>query len=62
MAKYCDDISCSQFTGSECKLGFIITFRLPKSMSDAVYHNWGYVMPKVCRKRIGKASQSRGRE
>lgn len=49
--KYCDDANCRKFDVDECKLGFQIRLRLPRSMADAVYHNWGYVMPKVCRAR-----------
>ena len=50
--RYCDDANCPKFiNGNECKLGFNIHFRFPKSMADAVYHHWGYVMPKVCRKK-----------
>lgn len=52
--KYCDDANCPQFEGGECKVGFNIRLRVPKSIADAVYHNWGYVMPKVCRKRNAK--------
>lgn len=56
--KYCDDANCPQFgkdEWGECGLGFIIQFRVPKTLADAVYHKWGYVMPKVCRKRITKS-------
>ncbi len=56
--KYCDDANCTKFDGDECELGFSIRFRLPQSMADAVYHNWGYVMAKACRRgRIGKSKE-----
>ena len=50
--KYCDDANCPKFSGGECKLGFILRFRTPKSLSETVYHDWGYVMPKQCRNRL----------
>jgi len=40
---YCDDIECPQLNyniddeGSNCELGFNNSFRVPKSMADAVY-------------------------
>ena len=52
--KYCDDANCPHFQtedDSDCALGFNNPLRLPKDMADAVYGNWGYVMPKVCRIR-----------
>ena len=49
--KYCDDTNCPNFlNGEDCKLGFELEFRTPKSISEAVYSDWGYLMPKVCRK------------
>jgi len=51
--KYCDDVNCSNCSPGNldgtCKLGFKNRFRVPGSMADAVYSNWGYVMPKICR-------------
>jgi len=60
--KYCDDEPCPKLNGDECDLGFNIKFRLPKSIADAVYHNWGYVKAKACRKKskgvVKRCSQS----
>lgn len=55
--KYCDDVKCPKFIGGECELGFKIQFRVPKSMSDIQFHNWGYVMAKACRKSKSHLSQ-----
>ena len=51
--KYCDDAGCPNFSPSnpdgDCKLGFKIHFRVPRSMGAIMRHDWGYVMPKMCR-------------
>jgi len=52
--KYCDDANCPNFEGGGCALGFELKFRVPKSYSDVNTHNWGYIMPKVCRYRLLK--------
>lgn len=63
--KYCDDANCPHFQpgdldGEDCDLGFKIHLRLPKDMAEAVYHNWGYRMPKVCIKRHQALQASKG--
>jgi hypothetical protein len=54
--KYCDDVDCPHFQGGninseDCALGFILKFRTPKSYSDIMTCNWGWVMPKACRRK-----------
>lgn len=51
--KYCDDANCEKFEGGECAFGFYLKFRLPKSIADTFSRNWGYIMPKICRLRLG---------
>lgn len=51
---YCDDIGCPNFIGDECKLGFILIFRTPKSHKDIQNCDWGYVMPKICQAKFRK--------
>lgn len=68
--KYCDDADCPNFQGGniegdDCQLGFKLRFRVPHSMADAVYRNWGYVMPKACQRkrnkpRLASSAESKG--
>ena len=62
--KYCDDANCPKFEHGECALGFELKFRVPKSYADIQNHNWGYMMPKVCRDRfkvkLSKLAYKRG--
>lgn len=47
--RYCDDADCLNFMrGGECKLGFKLAFRAPKSYADINACNWGYLMSKAC--------------
>ena len=56
--KYCDDAECSNFIpDGNCRLGFILKFRVPKSMTDVQNNNWGYLMPRACRQRIKKVEK-----
>ena len=52
--RYCDDIECPNliygYDDDNCELGFHNSFRIPESIADAVYHNWGYLMPSICKR------------
>jgi len=56
--RYCDDVGCSNFSpgdlDGDCKLGFKNNLRVPESMAEVAYHDWGYVMPKICRAKFHK--------
>ena len=61
MRQYCDDSRCPNFLNgggfdkesfseaSNCRLGFILKFRPPKSYTEINNIDWGYLMPKPCR-------------
>jgi hypothetical protein len=47
--KYCDE--CIHFNSGACLLGHAMKLRLPRSMGDAVYADWGWHR-KGCRDRL----------
>jgi hypothetical protein len=54
--RYCDDADCPNFhpvVGEDinCRLGFRNPLRPPASMEKAVKADWGYVMPRACRRK-----------
>lgn len=49
--QYCED-DCPNLIDTECELGFMIRFRVPKSYDDIQQCNWGYVKSKACRNKL----------
>jgi hypothetical protein len=56
--QYCDDQPCPHSNGGTCGRGLNPKFRPPSNYTECNNHDWGFVMPEACVKRLQEGKKS----